>query len=411
MKVNCKKWKLLLVPCLFIALLFVPYFHFPVTVKCLAVSEQGSAVLCIEPNCIRIPDNETGQQFTVDVSVYRAENVYAYDFKLYYNSSLLKGIRIREGSFLKAAGSTVFTVVEFNDAYNSTHGRIWAYNSLLGLKPGVNGTGTLATVTFESKPLTGLSFLELAETILSDPSSSPIPHSEISGIVCLGNSPQIRVPSDYPTIHQAVNAATAGATIVVSSGTYFENLIIDKTVSLTGENASTTVIDARQSVGMLITANSVQVTGFTIRNASGYAIDVETASFNEINDNIIENSGGGIFLGDSIQDSITRNVILDNTQDGIQLYGIAIIANNTVKSNGRYGINVHSSQANITANQLELNGQGILLSSSGNSILRDNVLLNNVHNFGIDGEKPADFIHDIDDSNEINGKKIRYLVN
>jgi nitrous oxidase accessory protein NosD len=44
----------------------------------------------------------------------------------------------------------------------------------------------------------------------------------------------IYVPDDYSLIQDAVNAATEGDTIVVRSGTYFENVVVNKPLSLVG---------------------------------------------------------------------------------------------------------------------------------------------------------------------------------
>ncbi|MEM3011174.1 MAG: hypothetical protein QXE76_05130 [Candidatus Bathyarchaeia archaeon] len=56
----------------------------------------------------------------------------------------------------------------------------------------------------------------------------------------------IRVPQDYPTIQEAINAATSGDTILVAAGTYYEHVIINKTVSLKGEGPNVSVIDGKQ---------------------------------------------------------------------------------------------------------------------------------------------------------------------
>ena len=377
-----------------------------------SVDTLGMAVIYIEPNYIQIPENKMPCQFTVNVSLYRATNVYAYDFKLYYNSTLLNGTAVNEESFLKTAGNTFFNIADFNDKYNSTHGRIWVCCTLLGSETGVNGTGTLVTITFQTKLFKGPCVLDLTETMLSDPSPNPMSHSVIDGTVYLGNPSQIKVPTDYPTIQQAINVATTGTTILVSNGTYFEHLIINKTISLIGESKFTTIIDANNSnTALSVTANSVLIKGFTVQNAIPYAMHFNYSSFNKICNNTVKNSNYGVCLNNSIQNNITNNVILENTQDAIQLNGTATIVNNTIKSNGRYGIYLHLAYANITQNRLESNKYGIMLSYSGGNLLRKNDLFNNTRNFSVDGEQLLDYIQNIDDSNKVDNKVLCYISN
>ena len=49
----------------------------------------------------------------------------------------------------------------------------------------------------------------------------------------------MRVPIDFPTIQEAINAASSGATILVSSGVYHENVIINETLMLLGTTNKT----------------------------------------------------------------------------------------------------------------------------------------------------------------------------
>lgn len=85
----------------------------------------------------------------------------------------------------------------------------------------------------------------------------------------------LNVPSGpYPTIQAAVDAAVPGDTINVAAGTYHEQVIIDKAVSVLGAGAATTFIDGTGVTPVLpglvnITNETGAVTldGFTIRNA------------------------------------------------------------------------------------------------------------------------------------------------
>jgi len=160
-----------------------------------------------------------------------------------------------------------------------------------------------------------------------------------------------------------------------------------------------------------MTASSAQLSDFTVHNASSYAVLVNQSSFNDIRTSVISDSGYGVSLNNSIRNSLTNNLILQNEQDGLQILGQAAITNNTIKSNGRFGITVNYSCVDMTGNNIEANNGGILLYYSGGSVLRENHLTNNTRNLSIQGEILTEFIQDIDDSNTINAMKIRYLVN
>lgn len=126
----------------------------------------------------------------------------------------------------------------------------------------------------------------------------------------------IVVPDDYSTLQAAINAANPGDTISVKSGTYTENIIVNKTVSIIGENKETTVIlsaspeqDLRSVV--LIEANDVTMSGFKILNSTYHSIWVKSSD-NTIKDNIIEGGNWeGIFL-DGRTNQANQNTIIDN---------------------------------------------------------------------------------------------------
>jgi len=156
----------------------------------------------------------------------------------------------------------------------------------------------------------------------------------------------IKVPQDFPTIQSAINNAINGDTIQVSAGIYKENIIVNKTITLAGEDRTTTTIDANKNGPALqVTANNVTITGFTIKNSSQ-------------NQSLL---GAGIFLNSALNTKITSNIIVDN-QYGISLQNSsnAVIENNRILNN-TIGIQIASNSSNNTIyhNSLITNAQQI----------------------------------------------------
>ena len=199
----------------------------------------------------------------------------------------------------------------------------------------------------------------------------------------------IIVPDHYEKIQSAIDNANDGDTIFVRAGTYFENVVVDKTLSLVGENRSNTIIDGnRNGIVVRVRANNTVVSNFTIRNGA------RTIS------NPMVIPGDGISIGSS-GCTITGNIITNNTDDGICIYAAYCTIVGNIIANNRYGI--------------EIETVSIKNPASGN-ILRDNSMINNTYNFGVQPDRPglpksAPFIQDIDTSNTVNGKPIYYWVN
>lgn len=124
---------------------------------------------------------------------------------------------------------------------------------------------------------------------------------------------EIRVPQDYATIQEAIDAAVSGETIIVSSGTYSEHIGIGKPLTLVGENWKTTFIDGdgENEVIVIIKASDVTLSKFTIRNGAG-GILLEYSSNSVIADNIITNTMDALSLQFSNNNTIISNTIKDN---------------------------------------------------------------------------------------------------
>lgn len=104
--------------------------------------------------------------FTIDIKVDDAVDFYGWEFKLYYDTSIITcpgTSNVTEGALLSSGGSTFFNVLNASDAYNATHGLIWATCTLLGNVVGVSGSGIIASIGFMGDA-NGVSFLRLRDT-------------------------------------------------------------------------------------------------------------------------------------------------------------------------------------------------------------------------------------------------------
>ena len=196
----------------------------------------------------------------------------------------------------------------------------------------------------------------------------------------------------YRTINQGITAASAGGTVFVYSGTYNENVVITKDLTLRGENKDTTFIDGGGN-GHVLNAHKladtniqVSISQVTIRNAgirddcvifsnvaNGEISDTKILNCQDgaglyllscyaviIHDNVVTDvEGPGIYLTMSDQNTIENNII-QNNQKGIQLSFSSNnhITGNTIRDNSAYGIYVVQSSNNVFSLN-DFNGDGI----------------------------------------------------
>ena len=85
-------------------------------------------------------------------------------------------------------------------------------------------------------------------------------------------------------IQDLIDNASNGDTIYIPSGTYYENIVINKSISLIGKDKNTTIIDGNKSGDVVIIyADWVNISGFKIQN-SGFSCldgDVGIATFKQ----------------------------------------------------------------------------------------------------------------------------------
>jgi PKD repeat protein len=86
--------------------------------------------------------------------------------------------------------------------------------------------------------------------------------------------PAFYVPDDYSTIQAAVDAASAGDTIIVREGTYYEKVVVDKSLTIKSSSGSPeyTIVDAVDPYADVfsVTADHVNISGFTVTGAPDF---------------------------------------------------------------------------------------------------------------------------------------------
>jgi parallel beta-helix repeat protein len=193
----------------------------------------------------------------------------------------------------------------------------------------------------------------------------------------------------WNSIQEGINDAYDGYTVFVYNGTYYENVAVNKSLILTGENRNTTIIDGGgEGDGVNVTADNCAIGGFTVRNSgskySGNAgIIVKKSSSNNITDNAVYSNSnkGGIYLCNSSNNAISGNIVVDNNGGGISLSDYSsnnAISGNTVVDNNGGGISLsdYSNNNTISGNTVVDNGGGISLSHySGNTTISGNTVL------------------------------------
>ena len=198
------------------------------------------------------------------------------------------------------------------------------------------------------------------------------------------------------SIQAAINSAITGDTIYVHAGTYTENVLVNKTLTIQGDGAGVVTVQAASVAEHVfnVTADHVNITGFTATGATG-------------------NTKAGIYLGNGVNHcdisdnnapNCNRSIYLNHSSDNV-------LTGNIANSGDYRGILLSDSNNNtLLDNRASSNIRGIHLHHSSNNTLVNNVMTGNTYNFGVLGTNPTHYVHDIDTSNLVNGKPIRYWV-
>jgi len=214
-------------------------------------------------------------------------------------------------------------------------------------------------------------------------------------------------PADFHTIQEAINVASPGDTIYVSSGTYYEHVVVNKTLSLIGVGGpiidaslpATVDPSAAQWNGMTILEDHCTIEGFEIRNADNFGIEIQ-ADYGLFKENLVEgcNFAGiscyawahdGVSYHSSHDNSICNNTVIRNNMGALlgDAYNNLVSLNIIERSEwgiylceyARNNLVTKNSVSNITGTPGIAGGYGIAVGTgSHNNLIVGNNISNNV---------------------------------
>jgi len=213
----------------------------------------------------------------------------------------------------------------------------------------------------------------------------------------------------FKTIQEAVDAAKPGDTVLVAPGTYIENVVVSKPLTITGA-ATVQAADSSKDV-FLITSPGVHVDGLTITGGETgvhvagvascvitniaahrnvFAVYLANVTNSDVTHNNLANNAYGVYCDYATSNMISNNVATGEIggggnasySDGIYMYysGSNTVSNNDLSANHVFGISLFYSSNNIiTGNNISQNDwYGVRLRQSDNNTLTNNTLRANL---------------------------------
>ena len=176
------------------------------------------------------------------------------------------------------------------------------------------------------------------------------------------------------SIQQAIDDAPPGAVICLEEGTWEENLVIGKSVTLRGAGPGNTVIQSivKHLAVAWIEGSGIEVIleGLTITGARGHCLDRPdrcpiglvakgSAQVTLQDSQVSDNEGHGLYVEDSAQVTLQNSQVLGNGDGGLYVLDSARVSltNCQVSGNGDDGLEVRGSvQVSLQDSQVSGNG-------------------------------------------------------
>lgn len=166
-----------------------------------------AATMSVQPSALSVA---LGQTFPLNVNVMSVTDLYAFQFDLAFNPTVLSVVSLAEGAFLPGGGATTFVP----GAIDNLAGLIaFTADALTGITSGVDGNGNLMLVQFRALSA-GTSPITLSNLILLN--------SQLNDIEATTASGSVAVTSQPPTLAEPPGMALIGVGLLaIFSGTVF----------------------------------------------------------------------------------------------------------------------------------------------------------------------------------------------
>lgn len=169
---------------------------------------HAQTVANVSPNPLDITIATVGATETVNITVTDITNLFAYEFKIYYETAVINATNATRPSdqflapIIDPGNFFIPQPWRLNNTFNATHGQIWVSYTLLNPEGGKSGNGTLLQITFQGNAIGNTQIIifnppaapyndpALYPTKLIDPTAVPI--------VCATAPGNVHVIPEFP---------------------------------------------------------------------------------------------------------------------------------------------------------------------------------------------------------------------
>lgn len=207
-------------------------------------------------------------------------------------------------------------------------------------------------------------------------------------------------PNNYSSIQDAISDASNGDTVFVyaESSPYNENVVVEKSITLTGEDRDTVIIDGGGTGRVVsVEASDVTISKFTIQNSGNTWYHDAGVGFGTwsspiynritIKENKMINNYDGIYAYYGENHVFSDNILTNNRHAGIYLHSgceKSIVSSNTATYDEDFGIYCQNVEENeIFDNTVTNNEFGIFMLDSISDTVHNNIIKDNTHGFTI----------------------------